>query len=1621
MAYTASSGAVIRIGVDGAEESRRQIDSVATSMNRVSDTVSAAFKTLASTIGLGSGIAGIIQMSDEYTKYTSQLRLATQTNTEYASSLEVVRRIAHDAQQALAGTGTLYARITNGTRELGVSQQRVADITEVVSLGLKVSGATAAESASAQLQLSQAFASGTLRGEEFNAVNEAAPRLMLALADGIGVPVGALKNMASNGLITSQVMADVLPKALAQLREESKQVQSIGGAFTVLKNNVLEFTAVQAQSNGTVAILTKGIGLLADNLGFLMNVIATVSAAKLASTISGWIAKTYEKIVVDRLATTQTIALTQATVAETAAVLAAATARERELRAAVLAAEGHSILALTQNALIPAQARAAAAAQAHTAALAAQTAATGAAAVGGGILRGALGLLGGPVGAVVTVLGLAATAWSLFGSSSATASKTASENVRQSTAEIVEGLDKQIEKLRERNALSKAGISTTKSESAASVRLGEVVAELPKVAKGEGEYANLDLVARQAILQTLGREYGVLTAKIEAFNAETSLAANGTRADQLAKWFGENGTNAQKLAAELERLKKQFGEIPPEMEKLVRAQYADKGAAAAINKETTAYEMLIASIRTKTEENRLELAIGTDATESQKTSIKITQELASGKLKLSASHQEVVRAALAEQSASEQLIKAQSAEKDVLAWIIQSTQARLASNDALAIEYQLFGKSAEAREIAMVSIKAEAELLKEIAEIEKKNGKLSEESIAQMRREMGARVEVTRAALAQSKALGYAGQLKTDNERFAAESILDEKDRAAALLAIDAKLWQERIALAGEGTEAQRLLQEQYVTWYANQTNKPMIDRWRESVKKYDDIFRQGFADMLNSGKSGWASFTKSLATTFKTSVADQIYKMFAQPFVMKLVASLLGVTSSGVASAAGSAAGAAGIGAGVAGTIGAIGAGALQTSGALLAGEIGFSSTLSAGFSAIASGTASGLTAGFASVVGVLGPIALGIGAAVAIWKSMDNSGTYHTGGASSASAAGVNTIRAESLHFEATQVSAETEKLTAALASGIVGILDTTAQAFGKTAGYTAATAFADDTSGDGAWGGLVIEKLGAKILDWQDTKTGAWAPKVFADGAAGQAEYLAALSSSVRTVLDDIGLPSWATSMLDGLGAAPTIETLTSTVAKIVATQQALANLGNRLVGFSNLSDAAAAALMAAAGGIDALNTNASSYYNNFYSESEKTAAVTRQVSDAFASVGLTMPTTMEAFRAQVETQIALGESGAKATAVLLGVNDAFTSLFSKSSGATTVGNLASVNAGYQQQIDELLKSTMTVAQLRAAETVGMDASTVALYDRLAALKSSIAADEAAATALESARSAAATVLDSARTAVTTAYNAESSALKSVIEKSQALAVSMRSLGKSLLLSESSTLTPEQKYAEAQRQFDAATPENMESAAKALLDASKSYNGGNEQYARDFAKVQAAIAIAASRADAAATVAQSQLAVLNLQVAGIVQINESVLSVRDALASYQVAQVNAAAVNSGSSMGLNSAASVLGDTFSLDFYARVMAQQKLDGSHANGLDFVPFDGYRAELHRGERVQTAARVRNDAAAAEETNRLLREVITHLSASVAQGGAVGTQTLSKLQRVADGVAKTQRELARAS
>ena len=639
------------------------------------DNAVARTKGLLASLGVGVGFQQIIALTDQYTKFTAQLKLATTSQAEYGKALSDVRSIAQAAQTDLGGVGVLYARIANGTRELGISQQRVANITEVVSLALKASGASTGEAASAMLQLSQAFGSGVLRGQEFNAVNEAAPRLMKALADGIGVPVGQLRAMAEAGKLTSEVMANALPRALEELRKEAAQVQTIGGAFTVLKNNVMEFIGTQAQANGSVKAITSAISLLADNLNTLAAVVTGLTVLKLSQWVIGIATALHAKttalvasvsaIHAERAAT---IAATTAEIARAEATLAFITAdraravsqlQSAQATIASTAAMGAQSAALAANTAATANAAAAIASLANlgrlqatsTAALATAQTAHNAALASGGIaatgLSRVLGLLGGPIGAITTLLGLGATAWMLWGNRSDEAAKKAASAIESTTPEILANLDKQNAKLRERIALASAGqpgIASSGGEPAE--RLASLLRQINDLrAKG----ANLSNVERIDLIELQGRYNDLAKALGVNKGLLGEIAAIGQRKG-AEKWMEEYATQAEKLAKELKKARDELGpEFTPEIERRIREKFKPKAEGGPENP----YRQLMADLQKKIELDK-------ESTEVERLAITMANMRADAIKKLTAEERQNLVAAA-------QAADAKRAEKDALA------------------------------------------------------------------------------------------------------------------------------------------------------------------------------------------------------------------------------------------------------------------------------------------------------------------------------------------------------------------------------------------------------------------------------------------------------------------------------------------------------------------------------------------------------------------------------------------------------------------------------------------------------------------------------------------------------------------------------------------------------------------------------------------------------------------------------------------------------------------------------------------------------------------------------------------------------------------------------------------
>lgn len=307
--------------------------------------------------------------------------------------------------------------------------------------------------------------------------------------------------------------------------------------------------------------------------------------------------------------------------------------------------------------------------------------------------------------------------------------------------------------------------------------------------------------------------------------------------------------------------------------------------------------------------------------------------------------------------------------------------------------------------------------------------------------------------------------------------------------------------------------------------------------------------------------------------------------------------------------------------------------------------------------------------------------------------------------------------------------------------------------------------------------------------------------------------------------------------------------------------------------------------------------------------------------------------------------------------------------------------------------------------------------------------------------------ATKLADAKSVLQAAYDAEAGALQSTIDKFKAFSESLKKFRDDLIMGPLSTLSPEQKYLESKRRFESTSAQadlgdanaigSLQQVSQEFLDASRGYNASTEAYARDFEAVQRGLAQGISASDQQVAAAQAQLAILNAQVGHLIEIKGAVLSVRDALAAYNAVKVGATLVSaaqplSGASSPIAGAANPFAK-YATEAYAKSVYDPSgtskseaefvknyldiyrqagvIDGSHAGGLDYVPKDNYVANLHKGERVQTAARASAQDEGIQELVRIskeqyqrLCELEEHMAASNVQRAAVAEMSEEQME-----------------
>ena len=275
------TGVNIKVRADArqAQNEMRKLNASMQSIDKQAKNVTRTFQKLA--IGItaalgGSAFArGITRASDSMTDFGNRVNLVTQDVAKTQVVMKELFNIAARSRGSVDAAAETFNRFGLALQDADKPLSELLIVTEAVQQAAVISGSGAESAKAAIVQLGQGLASGQLRGQELNSVLEQMPRLARAIADGMGIPFGKLREEAMAGQVTAEaVYAAILSGAEDIDKEFATLDATVGGLGIVLKN---EFTRAisemdkvlgfSAEIKTGILLATRAVRYFGENIG----------------------------------------------------------------------------------------------------------------------------------------------------------------------------------------------------------------------------------------------------------------------------------------------------------------------------------------------------------------------------------------------------------------------------------------------------------------------------------------------------------------------------------------------------------------------------------------------------------------------------------------------------------------------------------------------------------------------------------------------------------------------------------------------------------------------------------------------------------------------------------------------------------------------------------------------------------------------------------------------------------------------------------------------------------------------------------------------------------------------------------------------------------------------------------------------------------------------------------------------------------------------------------------------------------------------------------------------------------------------------------------------------------
>lgn len=217
-------------------------------------------KGIAATVGGIAGLNKVLGISDQLTSTNARLNLIVDDGGSVADLEKKIMASAQRSRASYLSTAKAVSQMGLMAGDAFANNNELIAFTETLNKQFVIAGANAVGAEAATLQLTQAMASGVLRGEELNSVFEQAPNVIQSIADYLDVPIGQIRTMASEGQITADIVKNAMFAAADDINAKFESMpMTWGQVFTQAGNIALQ----------VLQPLLNGINWLANNISII--------------------------------------------------------------------------------------------------------------------------------------------------------------------------------------------------------------------------------------------------------------------------------------------------------------------------------------------------------------------------------------------------------------------------------------------------------------------------------------------------------------------------------------------------------------------------------------------------------------------------------------------------------------------------------------------------------------------------------------------------------------------------------------------------------------------------------------------------------------------------------------------------------------------------------------------------------------------------------------------------------------------------------------------------------------------------------------------------------------------------------------------------------------------------------------------------------------------------------------------------------------------------------------------------------------------------------------------------------------------------------------------------------